>query len=144
MKYQLPQPYEELDHTADIGVIVRGPDEAATLARLVLAMSQLLTGGGPLVPTESHTFEVEPSDLPNMAIDVLRELLFRFDTQQLIAAACSVERIDPATGTRVTVDCGRRDPALHEEGTDLKAVTLHAARFEREGDGWVAQIVFDV
>lgn len=144
MKLALPQPYEELDHTADVGVVVRGDDEAATLSRLVLAMSQLLTGGGPLAPTQSATIEVEPGDMPSMAIDVLRELLFRFDTEHVIAAACRVERMDPASGACVAIDLGPFDLALHEEGTDLKAITFHAARFEREGEGWVAQIVFDV
>ena len=39
---------------------------------------------------------------------------------------------------------GRYDPARRGEGVDVKAVTYHAGRFEREDGGWRAQVVLDV
>ena len=39
---------------------------------------------------------------------------------------------------------GRWDPVRHAEGTDMKAVTWHAARFERAGTGWRAGVLLDV
>jgi SHS2 domain-containing protein len=47
-------------------------------------------------------------------------------------------------GAEATVAFARYDPERHGEGMDVKAVTWHAARLEREGDGWVAQVVLDV
>ncbi len=35
-------------------------------------------------------------------------------------------------------------PDAHPDGVELKAVTLHEARFEQEGDRWRAQVLFDV
>lgn len=140
----LPQPFEELDHTADVGVLVRGETAEETLARLVLALSQLLSGGGALEPSGSLELEIEPGDRASMAIDVLRELLYRFDCEGVIAANCHVLRFDPERGTTIMIDTAPYDPDRHAEGIELKAVTWHQALFLPEGDRWMAQIVFDV
>lgn len=144
MKLELPQPFEELDHTADVGVVVRGEGPEETLARLVLAMSELLSGGGPVDAAAQETIEVEPGDRVTMALDVLRELLFRFDTEHLIATSCRVERFAAGGGARVELELGPYDERRHADGAGIKAVTLHDARFEQDRDGWLAQVVFDV
>ena len=125
---------------------VRGASAAEALGRLSLAMSQLLSGGGPVAasPGEGALVQVDGGpDLAGSAVALLRELLYRFATAREIAAAIEVVRVDPA-GASARVAFGPYDRARHAEGLDLKAVTRHAARLEREGDGWLAQAVFDV
>jgi SHS2 domain-containing protein len=62
----------------------------------------------------------------------------------VIPAEVSVVAFDSVSGARVDVGFARYDPRAHVEGLVLKAVTHHAARLEPDGDGWVAQVVFDV
>jgi len=143
-RYRRPQPYEEIDHTADAGVTVRGATAEEALARLVLAYSDLITGGGELAAGDELVINVDPGDRAAMAIDVLRELLYRFDCERRIPESVEVRRFDPELGTKVFVSLGIYDAELHREGLELKAVTFHAARFEPEGDGWLAEVVFDV
>lgn len=81
--------------------------------------------------------------LAGSAVALLRELLFRLATRREVPVEVEVHRLD-STGTEATVAFGRYDPERHAEGADVKAVTWHAARLEREGDGFVAQIVLDV
>jgi SHS2 domain-containing protein len=133
-----------MDHTADVGVVVHGDSAEETLARLLLALSQLLTGGGSVQAAGSLRIEAEPGEHASMAIDLLRELLYRFDCDGTIAVSCEVERFDPGLGATIVIEIAPYDFELHAEGIELKAVTWHEARFEREGDGWTAQIVFDV
>lgn len=140
----LPQPFEELDHTADAGVLVHGQSAEQTLARLVLALSAVLTGGGAVSAERDLTVQVERGDRAAMAVDVLRELLFRFECEMVVPESCAVTRFDPEHGCTVEVGVGPYDPEAHVDGLALKAVTLHAARFERDADGWLAQVVFDV
>jgi SHS2 domain-containing protein len=143
-RYTRPAPWEELDHTADAGVIVHGDSPEQALARLVLAFAELVSGGGEVREERELSLEVEAGDRAAMAVDVLRELLYRFDAEGAIPASCEIRDFDPARGARLGVGVGPYDPALHAEGIELKAVTLHEARFEREGEGWTAQIVFDI
>ena len=143
MRYTLPQPYRELDHTADVGVEVEGASAEEAVARLVLAMSALLTGGGPTEVRRELTVEVGPGPALDRAVDLLRELLYHFDTEQEIAASCEVTRWSDE-GAAIAVGFAPWDPDAHEEGTELKAVTLHEACFEPSAGGFVARIVFNV
>jgi SHS2 domain-containing protein len=144
VRYALPQPYEDLDHTADVGVRVRGSTADEALARLALAFGTLVTGGAPAAPESDERLAVEGGPgLAGTAVALLRELLFRFATERLIPAAIEVHRVDEG-GAEATVAFARYDPERHGEGVDVKAVTWHAARLEPEGDGWVAQVVLDI
>jgi len=140
----LPQPYAIVDHTADVGVRVEGASAELALARLVLALGALLSGDGPAVAAEEERLEVTGGpDLSGTAVAVLRELLYRFSTRRLFPCGCEVERVGP-DGAELRVALARWDPRLHGEGADVKAVTWHAARLEREGGGWVGQVILDV
>ncbi|HSD21596.1 MAG TPA: archease [Anaeromyxobacter sp.] len=144
MRLALPQPYEDLGHTADVGVRVRGATAEEALARLVLAFAALATGGAEVAAEREERVTVAGGpELAGTAVALLRELLYRLATERLVPTACEVLRAD-ASGAEAAIAFGRRDPELHAEGADLKAVTWHAARLEREGDGWVGQAVFDI
>lgn len=144
MRLALPQPFEDLEHTADMGVRVRGATAGEAIARLALALGALLAGGGPVAPEREVRFAVQGGpDLAGTAVALLRELLFRFATERVIPCAVEVLRADEG-GAEAVVALGRHDPEQHAEGLDVKAVTWHTARLEPEGDGWVGQVVLDV
>jgi SHS2 domain-containing protein len=127
-------------------VRVHGATAEEALARLALAMSQLLSGGEGVDPRPGVEVRVEVEggpDLAGSAIALLRELLYRFATARELPAAIEVLRVDPR-GAVARVTPGLHDPGRHAEGLELKAVTRHAARLAPEGDGWVAQVVFDL
>ena len=143
MRYALPQPYDDLEHTADAGVRVAGATAEEALARLVLAYAALVAGGGALAAERDERIAVAGTEPAGAAIDLLRELHYRFTTERLLPAWCEPLRIS-AGGAEVRVGLGRWDPERHAEGLDIKAVTRHAARFEETADGWRAQAVFDI
>lgn len=144
MRLALPQPFEDLDHTADVGVRVRGASAEEALARLVLALGALLAGDGPVRADESARVAVPGGPgLAGTAIALLRELLYRFATDRRIPAAVEILRLGE-DGVEALVETGGYDPAAHADGLDLKAVTWHLARLEPEGREWIGQILFDV
>lgn len=144
MRYALPQPFEDLGHTADLGVRVRGATVEEALARLALALGSLLAAGDAPASEREERLAVEGGGtLAGTAVALLRELLFRFATERLVPVAVEVLRADPS-GADALVGFARHDPVRHAEGADVKAITWHAARLEPEGDGWVAQVVVDV
>jgi SHS2 domain-containing protein len=144
MRLRLPQPFEDLGHTADVGVRVRGASAEEALGRLALAFSSLVTGGAPAEGSREERLTIRGGPgLAGTAVGLLRELLFRLATAREVPVEIEVERVD---GERVvaSVTFARHDPERHAEGADVKAVTWHAARLEREGDAWVGQIVLDI
>lgn len=144
VRYAIPQAYEDLAHTADVGVRVRGATPEEALARLALALGTLLAGGGEAPPEREERIAVAGGPgLAGTGIALLRELLFRFATERLIPCEVEVHRVAEG-GAEATIAFARYDPARHAEGVDVKAVTWHAARLEPEGAGWVAQAVLDI
>jgi SHS2 domain-containing protein len=145
MRLALPQPFEDLGHTADVGVRVRGASAEEALARLALAFGSLVTGGDAPPPEREERIAVSSGGGPaDAAVALLRELLYRFATERLVPAAIEVHAVGPGGAAEATVAFARYDPERHAEGADVKAVTWHAARLEPEGGGWVAQMVFDI
>jgi SHS2 domain-containing protein len=145
VRYALPQPYRDLDHTADAGVEVEGASPSEVLARLVLAQSALLAGGERVaVERDERVVLRTPEGAEGLAVSLLRELLYRFSTERLMAGECEVMAFEPGVLVEANIGFGRYDPDLHAEGLDLKAVTRHAARFEEVDGRWRARVVFDV
>ncbi len=144
MRYCLPQPYQDLSHTADLGVSVAGATAEEALSRLVLALGAVLAGSGAVEEAREETFTVAVhGDLARGAVDLLRELLYRFATQRTLPCACEVLRVD-GEAIQARVGFGRWDPVRHADGADVKAVTYHAARLEPADGGWRAQVLLDV
>lgn len=143
MRYTLPQPFEDLGHTADVGVRVRGATAEEALARLALALGALLSGGGPVPVEREETVTAPGGPGAAAAVGLLRELLFRFAADRLLPAAIEVVRLGE-DAVEARVGFGRYDPDRHAEGADVKAITWHLARLEREGDGFVGQAVLDL
>ncbi len=140
----LPQPFEDLGHTADLGVRVRGRTAGEALARLALALGSALSGGGPVEAQAEERIEVPGGPgLAGTAVAFLRELLFRFATRRAIPAGVEVLRV-AEDGAEARVRFGRYDPDRHAEGQDVKAVTWHRARLEESGGEWIGEVVLDV
>jgi SHS2 domain-containing protein len=134
VRYALPQPYDDIGHTADVGIRVRGASVEEALARLVLAFSSLVTGGAAVSREREERLSVPGGPgLAGTAVALLRELLYRLATERAVATDVEIVSVD-----------GRRDPERHAEGADVKAVTRHAARLEPDAGGWVAQAVLDI
>jgi SHS2 domain-containing protein len=144
VRYRHPQPHRDLEHTADVGVEVRGASREEALARLVLAEAALLAGGGPVAAEREERLRAPPGGPGEAALWFLRELLFRFATERLLVAGCEVLSLDPAAGAELVLELGRFDPARHGEGLDLKAVTRHQPAFGPEGGEWRARVFFDI
>lgn len=144
MRLALPQPYCEIDHTGDVGVEVRGATAEETVARLILAEAALMAGGGAVDAARVMELHVGRADRETMAVDLLRELLLHFAMHREIAGEVEILTFDPAFGATVRCTMGPYDPVRHVEGGEIKAVTLHDARFEQDANGWLARVIFDV
>lgn len=144
--YALPQPFEEIDHTADVGMRVSGATPEACLARLVLGMTALTLGpsAATLEPDMTRHLVVAPDEHVAMMVDVLRELLFVFDTEHRLPTRCTVHTFGDREGVSLELAMASIVEDEHEDLTDLKAVTWHEAKLEPLSDGWMAQIIFDV
>lgn len=143
MRYANPSPYEELSHTADVGIVARGASPAEACARAALAMAQLQSGGGSVDAAVERGLHAEGEDRASLLVDFCRKVLDYFYGERLLLAAVEVDALDE---TRIDARgwFGRFDPERHAEGVDLKAVTYARAAVEQDDGGWRATLIFDI
>lgn len=141
----MPKGYEFFEHTADIGVTVRG----ATLPRLFenasTALFDLLGARRFVRPRRRLPVRVEGSSLDDLLVRWLTELLYLHETRGWLFFSCAVDRLDRKRFRAGGSVRGEPiDPARHFLGREVKAVTYHQLRLERVRRLWRVQIVFDV
>lgn len=128
-----------IDHTADIGLRIRAPDQAELLRRAALGLGWLLTGAEPPPATERRSVELEARDPPSLLRAWLREILHLWEDEDLLPADARLK----VTGDRLSGSLTGGSPEVAAI-REIKGVTLHRLEAERHPDGWHGHVIFDV
>ena len=132
--------FEELDHTADVLVRVRG----ATIAELFeagRAMFHVMYG-----PCEDRGIErqvtLEAENPETLLIDLLSELLFVTDVENIVFCTFDVD----IQGTRLSAALKGEpfDPVRHSAGSLIKGVSYFGLEIVKEEEAYVVDIIFDI
>ncbi len=135
--------YEIIDHTADIGIRVRGESLESLFQSAGAAFFDIIGTWGK--PGDSHVLKVrlEAEAVADLFHDWLDELNFLHQTQDLVFFEFEIEKIREvlleATVRGRKID--RTQDSLHLE---IKAVTHHELNVEKKPDGWRAAVIFDI
>jgi SHS2 domain-containing protein len=135
--------HETFEHTADLGLRVRAPDLDALFAEAAEALFAAIADDLSTVqPIQAHNVQLNGQEREYLLFDWLNELLFRFDTQHLVFSRFEVR----ITGSDLhgTAWGEPLDPSRHLLSHEVKAITYHGLRVEREGDGWLAEVIVDI
>jgi SHS2 domain-containing protein len=134
--------YTVLSHTADTGIEARGATLGDLLGALAFGMFDVVYDLRDLAVAEPVSFEIEAADPAELAVDLLSELLYLSEADDVVLADVRVE----SDGTRAAVTAGACPAAGAElKGPPIKAVTYHDLVVRREPDGsWFARVIFDV
>jgi SHS2 domain-containing protein len=135
--------YETFDHTADLGLRIRAKDQASLFAEAGRALTSCLVDDITTIqPLTTETIEVPGDDPVYLLFDWLRELLIRFETRKTMYAHFSVE-ISP-TGLTAQASGEPLDRTRHPLAHEVKAITYHGLKCERDGDEWIAEVIVDI
>ncbi len=130
----------ELDHTADLGIVVTAAEPAELFRRAALGMARLMRE-----ETESERSAKRVVELPSESLDLLlvswlSELLYLDEVDGFVFEDAAFVELGEG-GLRATV-AGRIEPEAPER--QLKGVTYHGLRMEPAADGWQARVIFDI
>lgn len=135
--------YEVIDHTADVGIVVR----ASTLPELFETAAEGMCAFliDPLTVENRAWRErrVEADDLAGLLVAWLNDLLVLLSAEEFVPKVFVVDEVGEHR-LRATVHGEPVDPARHHFRLDVKAATYHALDVRREEHGWTARIIFDV
>jgi SHS2 domain-containing protein len=135
--------YEFFDHTADLGLRVCAPDLDALFAEAARALfAAVVEDPATVRPAQTRTLELPGADREYLLFDWLRALLYLFDAEHLLFCRFDV-RVGP-DGLKAELAGEPLDPARHELGHEVKAITYHGLCIEQAGDAWLAEVIVDI
>ena len=136
--------FEILDHTADIGILVRAKTLEGLFAGAAQAMMQILCPHCSIAARENHLLHLYGEDRQELMVNWLSELNFLLQTRQFLTAKADISKLSDQE-LRVQVSGERINPMAHVIRTEIKAVTYHRIQVHQDTAGdWQAQIYFDV
>jgi SHS2 domain-containing protein len=135
--------YEHFEHTADLGIRVRASDLNSLFADAAIALFAAVVDNLDAVRlTRSIEVAIEGTELDYLLFDWLRELLFRSDADHLVLARFDVKASEIGLKATAWGEC--LDPARHDVSHEVKAITYHGLRVERDGNEWIAEVIVDI
>jgi SHS2 domain-containing protein len=135
--------YEQIDHTADMYIRVRGTALHNLFEKAAFALFDIMVELDNVREEASERIQLEGTDLPELMITWLNHLLFLWETKEILFKKFQVRILDHA---RLEAEAwGERfEPERHEFLTEIKAATYHNLVIEQTQGKWVAEIIFDL
>ena len=135
--------YIFLPHTADTAIEVHADTLAELIELAATGMFATTYDAGEMEPERWVTVTAEGNRLDEMLVDVLADLLYLSEVEDVVPCHIRVDAISPRE-LGIAAGVFPADPSMLV-GPPIKAVTYHDLEVEELPDGsWRAQIVFAV
>ena len=144
------KPYEFIEHTADVGIKVRGSSIKELFENSAKGMFKIIGGKGAsyhksAVQIEQRKIEIKKDKgaFEELLVDWLSELLYIFNTENIVFDRFKVVKLNnkeilgEAAGERI-------GPAQDGLCMEIKAVTFHGLQIKKSKTGFNCSIIFDV
>jgi SHS2 domain-containing protein len=135
--------YRILEHTADIGIEVRGDALEDVFSNAAYGFSDLITDAAALGTPVSRTLDLNAEDIEQLFHRWLSELLYIFESERLIFRKAEILEMRE-NGLKARLSGEKFDRNRHESRYEIKAVTLHGLKVSRETGAWIARVLFDI
>ena len=156
--------YELIEHTADIGIRVRGKKLEELFSNAALAMFDIIaeekspssakiwrippkfgeTSPAKLAGTKSpvkNSIKLKADSPDELFINWLNELLSLSAIKELIFSEFKIKKIQ---GNSLEAEAFGRNIKEYQVNSEIKAATYHELKIAETADGWQAEVIFDV
>jgi protein archease len=131
-----------LDHTADIGIIVRHRDLKGLFEAAAAAMMHIMVRPRFEVKAAQRNLFISGEDLPDLLIRWLGEILYLFDAERQVVTSGRILTLSQR-GLVARISWTPFDPSTFEVLCEIKAVTYHKIHVGKTDDHWEARVIFD-
>ena len=134
--------FEIVNHTADVGIIAYGADVKQAFANAARGLFSLITEIDDVREVLYRDIEVTATDKESLLVEWLNELIYRFDTENIIFKRFDITELDN-TLLRARSYGEKVDNSRHELRTGVKAATYHLLKVDKD-DGYKIQVILDI
>jgi SHS2 domain-containing protein len=135
--------YSFIEHTADLGIVVRGKDLKDLFETSAMALMSLLVAGNPKQEPSKSRIIVSADDTDDLMVRWLSEILYLFAGDGEVVTDVNISQLLP-THLEAVIKKVPFDPDRHEIQHEIKAVTYHQISVSEKKDHWEARIILDV
>jgi SHS2 domain-containing protein len=138
-----PAPFETFEHTADVGLVIRGQTLEELFANAADALVDIMVDPSALREDVRMTATVSAPDRPALLVAWMNELLYLLDVHRFVPRRCRV--IELRDTTLVAELFGDTiDPGRHAVRRMVKAATYHGLSLARANSLWEARVILDL
>ena len=131
--------FEEVEHTADVAIRVRGRNLAELFANAAYGMAFQITDVQDVELTTERSVKLEADDVEMLLVDWLSELLYLGEQADVVFVVFDMQRVTP----HVLRAVARGGPIIEHQG-HIKAVTFSELDVKETDGGYETVVVFDV
>jgi SHS2 domain-containing protein len=135
--------YSIIDHTADLGITVRGTDIRDLFEEAARSITHLMVRANPAKETKTVKLSVTGCDSADLMVRWLGEILYLLEGENKVVIHMEIDSISPAS-LDATLKTVPFDPNTDEILYEIKAVTYHQIEVAEKGNHWEARIIFDL
>ncbi len=135
--------YKLIEHTADVGIRVRGKGLNELFQNAAAAMFEIIAEAKGVKHSAKKTvaIEQEAGDLEELLVNWLNELLSLSATKELIFSDFQIKKINQR---HLQAAASGSSPQDYIINTEVKAATYHQLKLSETKSGWQAEVIFDV
>ncbi len=136
---------EVFDHTADVGLRIKGGDPADLFRTAAEGLFDYVVANREDVRVDrTEDVALRAESTADLLLAWLNELIFRCETGHVLFTSFDVRVSDDDLALEATIGGEAIDRDRHVLDHEVKAVTHHGASVERDGEGWVAEVILDI
>ena len=135
--------FELFEHTADIGIRVRGKSQQDLFRNAGLALFQISAEKLPGSNNEKHKIIItqKANDIEELFVNWLNELLSLSAAEGLVFEEIQINNITEQLVEAVAVGSDVKNYKLN---TEIKAATYHELKVRKGSPFWMAEVILDV
>jgi SHS2 domain-containing protein len=135
--------HEVFEHTADLGLRIRAPDLPTLFVDAAHALfAAIVEDIDSIRPQQTIEIRLPLQETELLFFDWLRELLYQFDVHHLLFHRLQIT-IDE-NGLLGRAEGEPFDRSRHIPLHEVKAITYHGLRVEKEANAWLAEVIVDI
>lgn len=136
---------EVFDHTADVGLRIRGEDPTDLFRTAAEALFDYVVANRQDVRVDrTEVVTLRADSMADLLLAWLNELIFRCETGHVLFTSFDIHISDDGLALEAGIGGESIDRDRHILDHEVKAVTHHGASLELEGSGWIAEIILDI
>jgi len=139
--------FEEIEHTADIGIKACGDTLPELFVNLAFGMLHIITGTKESQLILKRSIKIEGPSLTDLLVGWLSEMNYLLTVDHYLPNGIEIQSIERKQGNFViSADLFGQDSIPIEQNfeTEIKAVTYHQLICEKRETEYVGQVIFDI